>query len=322
VYRRIAVTGANGFIGRHLIRTLCAAQHEVVAVVRSDGVGQAVPDASTIRVIRDSHSTACWSDVVGGCHTVVHLIGLAHGPARKARLAMDGFRAVNVGITERVLAACLQARVSRLIYVSSIKAVGEGRPEPYAETAVCAPEDAYGVSKREAEILIQDRTSGEPIEAAIVRPPVVYGPEGTGNIARLIRLVATGLPLPTRCIEAKRSLAYVGNLVDAIRCLVEAEATAEGIFHVCDEEDPLTTRELLCETGRLMGKRVIELPVPVPVLRGIGRLVGMGGEVDRLTRSLTASTTRLKEEFGWEAPYARDEGLTQTIQWCLGHTRS
>jgi len=317
----VHVTGANGFIGRHLVLYLMQAGHQVRAAVRSETAASHVPRGAEVLLIRDTNDVGCWTDALSGCDTVVHLIGLAHASARREGRVIDRFRAVNVAITGHVVNACLQSHVHRLIYVSSIKAVGEGGSEPYGETTPCAPEDAYGVSKREAEVLILERAKDAPIEAAIVRPPVVYGPEATGNIARMMRLVATGLPLPIRCIRARRSMVFVGNLVDALRCLSESSARVEGFYHVSDAEDPWTTRELLAEMGRLMGKRVVELPVPVPLLRGVGRLVGMGGEVDRLTRSLTVSASRLREELGWEPPYSRDEALAQTIRWHVDHER-
>ena len=77
----------------------------------------------------------------------------------------------------------------------------------------------------------------------------------------------------------------------------------------------MTTRELLCEMGRLMGERVTEIPVPDFILRGLGRLVGMKGEVARLTRSLTVSAVRLRDELGWRAPYTREMGLAETVRW-------
>jgi len=311
----VAVTGANGFIGRHMAQHLLSTGHETIAIVRSEQATRTVPDGASVRRIEDLHDVDCWQEALSSCDVVVHLIGRAHVSARRKERAIEKFREVNVAITEHVLDACLRSRVRRLIYVSSIKAVGEGGSEPYTETTPCAPEDAYGVSKREAEVLIRERTTGAPIEAAIVRPPLVYGPDAAGNVTRMIRLVSTGLPLPIRCIGARRSMVFVGNLVDALRCLSESSAPVEGFYHVSDAEDPLTTRELLREMGRLMGKRVAEIPVPVPVLRGLGRLIGMKGEIDRLTRSLTVSAVRLRDELGWRPPYTREMGLAETVCW-------
>jgi len=313
--QRVAVTGANGFIGVHLVANLMAKGHGVRAIVRSDEAARRIPDEAKAHLIADAHDGHCWDEALVDCDVVIHLIGLAHAAARDRRNLMKRFREVNVGITGHVVNACLRNGVRRLIYLSSIKAIGEGASEAYTETSECSPEDPYGISKREAEMLVLERTQGASIEASIVRPPVVYGPGVKGNIARMLKLLDSGLPLPIRCLSARRSMVYVGNLVDALHRLVEVKAPVEGVFLVGDAEDPLTTRELLCEMGRLMGKRVVEIPVPVPVLRGLGRLIGMKEEVDRLTRSLTVSAVRLRDELGWRPPYPRQMGLAETVRW-------
>jgi len=228
---------------------------------------------------------------------------------------MERFRETNVELTGRVVDACIQNGVRRLIYLSSIKAVGEGASDPYTEDSACSPENPYGKSKREAELMILERTQGTSLEASLVRPPAVYGPGVKGNIVRMMKLVRSSLPLPIRCLKARRSMVYVGNLVDALCSMVESQRPVEGVFHISDAEEAPTTRELFLELGRLMGKRLIEVPVPASLLRLMGRVVGMGEEVDRLTRSLTTQGVRLADELGWHTPYSRQEGFSVTVKW-------
>jgi len=318
VSHRVAVTGANGFIGRHLIHELLGEEHEVCAVVRSDSATEGIPDGASTFVISDPHRSECWRDALVHCDTVIHLIGLAHAAARDKTDLMKRFREVNVGITDCVVDACFHNGVRRLIYLSSIKAVGEGTSEPYTEASECLPENPYGESKREAEKLILERTQGAPIEASVVRPPVVYGPGVKGNIVRMMKLVRSGFPLPIRCLKARRSMVYVGNLVDALCFMVKSQRPVEGILHISDAEDAPTTREAFLELGKVMGKRVFEVPVPATVVRMMGRFVGMGEEVNRLTRSLTTRGTRLAdEELDWRPPHSMQEGLAATVQWFI-----
>lgn len=110
-------------------------------------------------------------------------------------------------------------------------------------------------------------------------------------------------------------MVYVGNLVDALCCMVESQHRVEGVFHITDAGDAMTTRETFLELGKLMGKGILEVPVPVPMVRMLGHLVGMGEEVDRLTRSLTTQGVRLADELGWHEPYSMQEGLSATAQW-------
>ncbi|MFC2108287.1 NAD-dependent epimerase/dehydratase family protein [Candidatus Bipolaricaulota bacterium] len=312
---KVQVTGANGFIGRHLIHGLLGAGHEVRAIVRSESAATYIPDGARSHVISDPQRSECWSEALADCDTVIHLIGLAHAAARDKTGLMERFRETNVELTGRVVDACIHNGVRRLIYLSSVKAVGEGSSDPYTEASECLPENPYGISKREAEMLILERTQNAPIEASIVRPPFVYGPGVKGNIARMLKLVHSGLPLPIRCLKARQSMVYVGNLVDALCCMAKSRQPVEGIYHTSDAEPPITTREMLIELGTLMEKRVIEVPVPAPVLRVIGRLVGMGDEASRLTRTLMTQGARLTAELGWTPPYSMEEGMIATVQW-------
>lgn len=316
---RVVVTGANGFIGSHLIDELVDRGHKVRAIVRSEQAARNVSASAEIFTIDNPHSVDAWGTAVAGCDVVLHLIGLAHSAADDVGGDLQKFRDVNVGITDRVVDACLRNGVHRLIYLSSIKAVGEGASEPYTEASECLPENPYGESKREAEMLILERTRDASLEASIVRPPVVYGPGVKGNIVRMMKLVRSRLPLPIRCLKAKRSMVYVGNLTDALCAMVESRSPVEGVYHVSDGEDPLSTRELLVELGRLMGKRVVEVPVPAPLLHAMGRLVGMGEEAGRLTRALITRGTRLPEELGWTPPHSMQEGLAATVQCFADH---
>jgi len=321
VNQRVSVTGANGFIGRHLISKLLAAGAEVCAIVRSEGAAELIPAGAKTRVICDPSSSECWGDALAGSDIVIHLIGLAHAAARDKADLLKRFRETNVEITEHVVDACIQNGVNRLIYLSSIKAVGEGTSDAYTETSECLPENAYGQSKREAELLLLERVQGTALEASIVRPPVVYGPKAKGNILRMMKLVRSRLPLPIRRLKARRSMVYVGNLVDALCLMATSDEPVEGIYHISDSETALTTRELFQQLGKLMGRRLLEVPVPSSLLRVMGKVVGMGEEVDRLTKSLTTQGVRLRDDLGWQAPYSMQEGLAETVQWFVEHER-
>jgi UDP-N-acetyl-alpha-D-quinovosamine dehydrogenase len=318
---KVRVTGANGFIGHHLIHKLLEMGHNVCAVVRSEKAAHSIPDSVDTCVISDPQDVEQWREALAGSDTVIHLIGLAHAAAQDKTNLMNRFREVNVELTERVVDACIHGNVHRLIYLSSIKAVGEGASTPYTEGSQCSPENAYGESKREAELLIQERAQGTPLEASLIRPPVVYGPGAKGNIVRMMKLVRSRLPLPIRCLKAQRSMVYVGNLVDALCFMVTAEQPVEGIFHISDPGIPLTTREMLLQYGRFMGRTILEVPVPALLLRVMGRLVGMGDVVDRLTQPLTTQGLRLANDLGWRPPYSMQEGLSATVKWFVEHER-
>lgn len=137
--------------------------------------------------------------------------------ATKRLIFLAAFHSVNTEGTLNLARQCAAAGVKRFVFVSSIKVNGEGREFPYTESDLPAPQDAYAISKWEAEQGLREIESATGLEVVILRPPLVYGPGVGANFLRLMRSVEKGWPLPFGRIENSRSLLYPGNFTDAIR---------------------------------------------------------------------------------------------------------
>jgi nucleoside-diphosphate-sugar epimerase len=146
----------------------------------------------------------------------------------------------------------------------------------------------------------------------ILRPPLVYGPGARGNFARLVRLVARGVPLPLGAVRNRRSLLYVGNLVDAIVRALEHPAGANQSFMVSDGED-LSTPELVRRIARALGKPARLVPVPPALLRLGGTLAGRSADVARLLDDLVVDSSRIRARLDWTPPCRLDEGLDRSV---------
>ncbi len=312
--KRVLVTGANGFIGRRLCTELLRCGWTVRGTVRRpEAQRDLVPGIKPVLV--DVTRDDGWLEALSSVDAVVHLVGRTHVLHDRASDPLDAYRSVNVEGTQRVLKACVEAGVPRFIYLSSIKAVGEGAQGPYSEKSPCNPEDAYGITKREAEIAVLEMASKTDLHVSIVRPPLVYGPGVKGNFLRLLRFADRGIPLPLGCTHNARSMVFVGNLTSAIVALLDQPTMTENIFHVVDDGEPMSTKALVSQLGYLLGCKVHHIPVPVPLLRLGGALLGHSGEVIRLVSSLTVSGERIKEVLNWTPPYTVEEGLTETVNW-------
>ena len=139
----------------------------------------------------------------------------------------------------------------------------------------------------------------------------MYGPEARGNFERLVAMVARGVPLPLAAIENRRSLVFVGNLVDAIvRCLDHPAAAGET-FMVSDGED-VSTPDLVRRIGRAIGRPARLFPVPPALLRLGGTLLGRGDDVARLRDDLVIDPSKISALLGWSPVVTLDEGLAQT----------
>ncbi|WP_044561002.1 NAD-dependent epimerase/dehydratase family protein [Azospirillum sp. B4] len=312
---RIVVTGATGFVGRALLPRLLVGGNEVVAVVRSAGAG--LPAGVDAAPVGDLTGPVNWAPVLQGAHALVHLAGLAH----QRNVSPTALEALNVTATVRLAQAAQAAGLRRLVYVSSVKAMGDHSPgRPLTEQDPALPEDAYGQSKRAAEEALATLCPPDgPLSLAILRPPLVHGPGVKANMAALLRLATRWPVLPLGGIPNRRSLISVETLADAITRAVERwEVT--GTFLVADQP-ALSTSALVATLAAAAGRHPWLPSLPPALWRAAAALPRLAGIVDRLTGSLEVDDAAFRAAFDWHPPLDQNEALTRTVQAYLRQTR-
>ena len=199
--------------------------------------------------------------------------------------------------------------------MSSVKVLGEASlAGPLTESSPAKPENPYSVSKWEAEQELAQVVRDSAMEIVVLRPPLVYGPGVKGNFRSLLRLVDRGMPLPLGAIQNRRSLLYVGNLVDAIDLCLSHPAPAGRTYLVRDGED-LSTPELVRRVASALGSRAPLLPVPGIALSLAAGCLGRKAEAERLLGSLAVDDTGIRRDLGWRPPFTVDEGFAETAAW-------
>jgi UDP-glucose 4-epimerase len=303
---KVLMTGANGFVGTALLVQLIDSGCEVVSAVRHKS------DLLHEVVLGNLDASTDWRAALAGCNAVVHLAARVHVMNDTAQNPLVLYRSTNTEATLNLARQAAQAGVKRFVFVSSVKVNGEGRDEPYRETDAPAPEDAYAISKWEAEQGLREIEAQTGLEVVVLRPPLVYGPGAKANFQRLLRTVARGWPLPLGAIRNRRSLLYLGNFVDAIRLCVEHPAAAGQTF-LLDDGQPVSTPELVRAVARAMGRPARLLSVPVGALALAGSLLGKRAAVARLTGSLWVDSSLIRTHLGWTPPFTMQRGLEATI---------
>lgn len=297
------VTGAGGFIGRHLCRHLAARGHRVISVS-----SQRVPQAANAHVRLLEADEASVARALKGVHAVYHLAAIAHEAAAAADPAR--MREINVETPVRWLRAADRAGVERFVWLSSIKVLGDVSAEPLTVDAPYRPGNEYARGKVEAEQRLQDETL-EHTDLVMVRPPLVYGEGVRGNFQALLRLAQSGWPLPLGRAAALRSLVGVHNLCDL---LVSLPARGRGIYHVTDGED-LSVAELVARLRRLEGRPRRLVPVPRWLLAGAATAAGRRATYSRLFEPLRLDDSATRTELGWTPPCSVDHQLERTQAW-------
>ena len=134
----------------------------------------------------------------------------------------------------------------------------------------------------------------------------------------MMKIITKGLPLPLASVANKRSLIYIGNLVDALTTCAMHPAAAGQTYLVSDGED-VSTPDLIQRTAKALELPARLFPFPASFIRLAGKLSGKSGVVNRLMGSLTVDTAKIKRELGWKPPFSMEEGLTETANWFKKH---
>jgi nucleoside-diphosphate-sugar epimerase len=319
---KIFVTGGTGFIGGEVVRQLRQRGDEVACLVRNPEKGKKVADLGCELVAGDLSDAAAIRAGMEGCDAVIHVAAVYEvGIPASERPAM---REANVGGTERVLGAALEAKIPKVVYVSTVgifgnthgKVVDESYEHPGESYTSC-----YEETKWEAH-QVAKRLIAEGLPCTIVQPGGVYGPGDTSSIAQLLDQFLAGkmplLPFP----ELGICLSHVEDIAGGI--LLGLDKGKPGEAYVIS--GPATTvREAIGIVAQLSGRKAPKRAVPTPLMKAmipIGPLVGkMMGQPPNLRELISsadgvtfwASYEKAKRELGYE-PRGLEQGLRELLE--------
>ena len=308
---RTLITGSSGFVGRSLCARVKRSGHTLSYAIRAREKTQ---DLHGTFLIEELNTSTHWNLAVRDVDVVLHLAARVHVMQDATADPIAAFREVNVGGSLNLARQAAAAGVKRFVFVSTAKVNGEStQPDrPFTEADIPNPQDAYSLSKYEAEQGLRQISADTGMEVVIIRPPLVYGPGVKANFATLMQAVQQGRPLALGSVNNRRSLVALDNLVDfIIVCMTHAEA-ANQTFLVSDGND-LSTTELVRGLARAAGVSPRLLPVPVWALQAGAMLLGKEDEVQRLCGSLQVDISKARNLLGWRPPVVVEEGLRRAV---------
>jgi nucleoside-diphosphate-sugar epimerase len=317
----VLVTGASGFVGSHLVERLVAGGACVRALLRAESSTRWLPPSASLEVVRGSiHDTAVLERALGGVSAVFHLAAVTSAPRSE-----DYVRANRDATSQMLQAVTAVAPQAAFVYCSSQAAAGPARAgRPLNEEDEARPISAYGRSKLQAEQLVL----GSSLNAAVVRPPSVYGPRDR-DILQLFRWAARGFTPHVGVPDQLMSILHVDDLVTAL--LAASRAPWRRVYFVTDGQLH-RKRELLGMIERAVEKRTTHIKLPRPALlvwahasRLSARVTGARPLLtperlhDFFMPDWTCDDSRARAELGWAPEVHIEEGLAQTARWYREH---
>lgn len=296
----ILVTGATGFVGRHLCTALVSEGHYVRGTTRS---AASIPELLANVVdwvgLTDLDQPESLSLACKNIDVVIHLAAFVH--QMRGDNESEEYDRVNHLGTLNLAHAAVSSGVQRFIFLSSIKVNGEGRGTPYGVKDIASPVGAYAKSKYAAERGLREVEQSEELEVVIIRTPLIYGPGVKANFLALISWVKRGVPIPLAALNNQRSFVSVFNLVSLIsHCLSHSKACQDVLF-VCDGE-AISTPRLIQHISTAYGVHCRLVFCPVVLLRLLGNLIGRSDSVSRLLGSLSIDMSDTCQRLGWKPP--------------------
>jgi len=317
---RVAVTGATGFVAKHLINRLIHDGMDVTAISRN-GTGR--------NDVRDIVVDFCDVDMLRralkNTNVVVHLAARAHclAEAGSTHEIEARYYSANTLTTEILAEAAKLEGVNRLVLMSSIGVNGNRtNGKAFSVNDVPDPIDPYAKSKWLAEKVLAKVLEGSKTDYVILRPPLIYGPNCPGNFDRLLNLTYKAPLLPLGGVCSPRTFIGIDNLVDAIVVASEAKNISGRTFLISDASN-LNVGTILKLISKGFGRgdwRILNLP---PALLGFfAKFSGRGKAWEKLTASLEVDSSDFRIATGWYPPVESDIGVIKMARCFLSKTKS
>jgi len=299
----LAITGATGFIGQHLLRELPNRGYRLRVLLRQP-TSLSIQCASA--VIGDLAKPRNMAAALEGVDAVVHSAGFSPG---MSGIPEHDYRLLNTEATINLARAARRAGAKRFVFLSSIRAqCGPTAEAVLSEADDPKPTDAYGRSKLAAERGLAELD----LDWVSLRAALVYGPGVRGNVAQLLRLARSPFPLPVRNILARRSLLALENLSAAIEAVLKAPGPLRRAFITADVE-ALTIGEMITAMRRGLGRSPLLFTLPPLALEALFRSAGKQELYRRLCGSLVVNPSALIG-LGWAPRLTTIDGLSRLIR--------
>lgn len=294
---KILITGGSGFIGTHLIDYLESFnQFDLIKVGRRITTEY---ESKGFQKISDISGDTNWECFLKDIKVVIHLAGLAHNTSTSTGYSHEHYFDCNYKGTLNLAKQAALNGAKRFIFLSSIGVNGPvTNGKAFNEDSEEVPQNFYAQSKLMAEKDLLDLSKKTGMEVVIIRPPLVYGANAPGNLAKLVRLINKVPLLPFGLIDNKRSFISILNLVDFISKCISHPKASNQVFLVSDKS-PISVKDLTNKLAVSKGKKVYQLPVPRWAFKLAGKIFRKELMISQLIDDLEVDPIKAIDLLGW-----------------------
>ena len=318
---KVALTGASGYTGGHLLRRLIARGDSVKALVRQGSITPDLMSRGAELVPGVLGDAADARRLVEGCDAVMHVAAVY----RTAGHPDSYYREINVLGTRKLLEAAADASVCRFVHTSTVGVHGDVKNPPADETAPIAPSDIYQETKAEADAMAREFGRTRGLEVAIVRPGAIYGP-GETRLLKLFRSIARGHYAVVGSGKPHYHLVYIDDLVDGFLLALDRPEAAGETFIMAGAR-ALSQNDLAREVAQATGGSVWPFHIPAWPIQRLGDVVEaicvpIGVEppihrrrVDFWVKNRSFSIEKARRLLGYDPKVDVTEGIRRTALW-------
>lgn len=320
------VTGANGFVGSHLVEGLLSRGYQVTCLVRKTSNLRWLSGLNVKYAYGEISEKESLRNVLKEIDFVFHVAGLTKKYSCLAKSKEEYFK-VNYQGTKNLIEVCAEdnPQIRRFVYISSQAAVGPGKDEqPLDETSPCNPITDYGKSKLEGEKIVLEYSSKLPV--TIIRPTALYGPRDPDFLV-IFEIVNKRFKTLLGKGESYVSLCYIEDIIDGIILAAENPKAIGQIYFIADDQI-YPRREIPEIIAKVLNKKAINLRIPNALLfavafvsENIFRLLGKPALLNvQKVREISqkywlCDVSKAKRELGFSPKYKLEEGARKTARW-------
>ena len=304
--KRVAIIGANGFVGTSVCKALAKKGYLVYALIRDNySVNKKIYDNLCIKtlVVGDLENIKKINFKENQFDYVINLAARAH--VKKKFSAKDEEAINRLSNIEKNIVKNFNIKNIKLIQLSSAKV-----KLIETQSKLDVSESVYVRAKLKSEEIIRDNINSY----IILRPPLIYGPNVKANFLALIKAVDYGLPLPFLHIKNLRSYLYIGNLVDLILTIIEKNHFSNKYYYICDGH-AVSTKKISDVIAKFLYKKPRYFYLNKSILYFLAKAINKQHLLNKVIGDFVINNSKINKDLGWQPKYNLNSGIKNTCFW-------